>query len=98
MKNFLVKFKESTMSILPVVVIVLMVACTPFFNLKANEIQIFLESALGLIVGVTLFSLGAELSMTPMGEYTGTVLIKTNMKCDAVPFSIYDTNSIKVTT
>lgn len=77
MKNFLVKFKESTMSILPVVVIVLMVACTPFFNLKANEIQIFLESAFGLIVGVTLFSLGAELSMTPMGEYTGTVLIKT---------------------
>ena len=77
MKKFLEKLKEATASILPVVGIVLVVACTPFFNLPQDELIIFVLSAVALIIGVALFSVGAELSMTPMGGYIGTVLVKT---------------------
>ena len=77
MKKLLEKFKESVMSILPVVCIVLLVACTPLFNLTKNELIVFILSAIALIFGVAIFSVGAEMSMSPMGEYIGTVLIKT---------------------
>ena len=77
MKQIFIKLKESAMSILPVAIIVLIVSFTPLFNLSRNELILFITSTILLIIGVTLFNVGAELSMTPMGEYIGTVLIKT---------------------
>lgn len=77
MKQILVKLKESAMSILPVAIIVLIVSFTPLFNLSRSELILFITSTILLIIGITLFNIGAELSMTPMGEYIGTVLIKT---------------------
>ena len=71
------KFKESAMSILPIVGIVIVVSLTPVFTLTAIELQIFIASAFALIVGMTLFNIGAELSMTQMGDYAGTGLMKT---------------------
>ena len=71
------KFKESATSILPVVLIVCLVSLTPLFNINRNELFIFLISAIALIIGMTLFNIGAEFSMTPMGDYAGTGLIKT---------------------
>ena len=77
MKMVIEKFKESAVSILPIVGIVLLVEATPLFDLPSSERYVFLISAVLLIIGMTLFNIGAQLSMTPMGDYTGTGLIKT---------------------
>ena len=77
MKVFLEKLKESAISILPIVVIVFIISLTPLFDLPKSEILVFFVSASLLIIGMTLFNIGAELSMTPMGDYAGTGLIKT---------------------
>lgn len=77
MKLLIAKFKESLMSVLPIVVIVLAISFTPIFTITVFERQVYLLSAVMLIIGMTLFNLGAEFSMTPMGDYAGTGLIKT---------------------
>ena len=77
MKVVVEKFKESSISILPIVAIVFVTSLTPIFYLTLNELYVFLLSAVFLIIGMTLFNIGAELSMTPMGDYAGTGLIKT---------------------
>ena len=77
MKDFIEKLKESAVSILPIVVLVFVISLTKYFTLSSKELLIFLISAILLIVGMTLFNIGAKLSMTPMGDYAGTGLIKT---------------------
>lgn len=71
------KFKESAVSILPIVVIVFLVSLTPIVTISMVELKIFLICSIALIIGMTLFNIGAELSMTPMGDYAGTGLMKT---------------------
>ena len=71
------KFKESLTSILPIVAIVYLLSLTPIFTLSYKEKIVYLLSSVALIIGMTLFNIGAELSMTPMGDYAGSGLIKT---------------------
>ena len=77
MKLVIEKFKESAVSILPIVGIVCILALTPLFNINRDEVVIFIVSSILLIFGMTLFNIGAALSMTPMGEYAGAGLVKT---------------------
>ena len=77
MKVFVAKLKESATSILPIVGIVLLLSFTPVFSIDTFEKIVFLISAVILILGMTLFSIGAELSMMPMGDYAGSGLVKT---------------------
>ena len=77
MKIFIEKLKESAISILPIVLLVFLISLTKNFDLPANELMVFLISAGLLIIGMALFNIGAQLSMTPMGDYAGTGLIKT---------------------
>lgn len=77
MKMFIEKLKESAVSVLPIVLIVFVISLTPLFDLPNNELIVFLVSAVLLVIGMALFNIGAQLSMTPMGDYTGTGLIKT---------------------
>ena len=77
MKDFIEKLKESAVSILPIVFLVFIISLTKYFTLSNEELLIFLISAVLLIIGMTLFNIGAKLSMTPMGDYAGTGLIKT---------------------
>ncbi len=80
-KALRLKLKESLISVLPVVAIVLLAALTPLVELTQKEIIVFLISAVLLILGIGLFNLGADMSMTPMGEYMGTGLTKSrNLK------------------
>ena len=76
LRTLLSKIKESLISVLPVVAIVLILCCTPLVNLTWAEIGVFVVSALLLIVGIGLFNLGADLAMSPMGEYIGSGLTK----------------------
>ena len=70
------KFKESAMSVLPVAILVVILNLTPLISLSLKEITVFLISALFLILGIGMFSLGADLAMTPMGEQVGSGLSK----------------------
>ena len=70
------KLKESLVSVLPVVGIVILIYLTPFVSLTPLELGVFLISAVALVIGIGLFNLGADLAMTPMGELVGAGLTR----------------------
>ena len=70
------KLKESASSVAPVAGLVLVLSLTPWVSFTGMELLVFAVSTLFLILGIGLFSLGADLAMTPMGEYIGTGLSK----------------------
>ena len=76
MTVLLKKIKEALVSVLPVAAIVCLLNLTPLVHFTGLEIGVFLVSAVFLIVGIGLFSMGADMAMTPMGEYTGSGLTK----------------------
>ena len=75
-KSLYSKLKESLTSVLPVGVIVFALSLTPLVTLTGRELWVFGISALMLIVGIGLFNMGADLSMTPMGHFIGEGLTK----------------------
>lgn len=89
-----VKLKEALFSVLPVTLIVILLNFTPLVNVSLTEIIVFTVSALFLTLGIGLFTLGADIAMTPMGEQVGSGLTKTrNLKilllvCFALGFLI----------
>lgn len=70
------KFKEALASILPLSVLVLILSFTPLFDLTGQEFLIFSLSAVFMIIGIALFNIGADFSMTPMGTHIGSGLTK----------------------
>ena len=70
------KLKESVTAVLPVVAIVLALSFT-IAPLTPSILLSFLLGALLVIVGMMFFTLGAEMSMTPMGEKVGARMTKT---------------------
>lgn len=70
------KLKESLISVIPVTVLVLIISFTPLVDFTAKEIIVFIISAFALIIGISLFNLGADISLTPMGEHIGSGLTK----------------------
>ena len=73
---FIGKLKEALISVLPVTLIVILLNLTPLVDFSSKEIAVFSFSAFLLILGIGLFNLGADLAMTPMGEYVGSGLTK----------------------
>lgn len=69
------KFKESFLSVFPIIIIVTVLSFTitpmPFYNMF-----LFLLSSLVLILGITLFNLGVDISLMPIGEHIGSALVK----------------------
>ena len=76
-KILALKIKEALFSVMPVSLIVLAFAFTPFVSLSVNEIIVFAVAAALMVLGIALFNLGADLAMTPMGEHIGEGLTKT---------------------
>ena len=70
------KISEALFSVMPVTLIVIILNFTPLVNLSLNEVLIFSVSATFLILGIGLFTLGADIAMTPMGEHVGSGLTK----------------------
>ena len=68
------KIKEALLSALPITVIVYILAFTPWVNFSQVELVTFTAGAVLLIIGLGLFSLGADLAMTPMGAHVGSGL------------------------
>ncbi|MDO4939544.1 MAG: DUF1538 domain-containing protein [Lachnospiraceae bacterium] len=77
LSNLLEKSKESLISVLPVVVTVIIMYFLPFFSMSVRELLVFLICAVFLIIGISLFNLGADMALTPIGEHVGSGLTKT---------------------
>ena len=70
------KMQESLRSTLPIILIVA-VLCLTIAPLQPDLLLSFLIGSVLIIVGMGLFSLGAEISMTPIGNKIGTSLTRT---------------------
>ena len=68
------KIKEALLSALPITAIVYVLALTPWFDFSKVELITFSAGAVLLVVGLGLFSMGADLAMTPMGSHVGAGL------------------------
>lgn len=73
-KNFFLKLKESAISVMPIIVFVLLLNFTPIINLSVKEVLTFIFASLIIILGIALFNIGADISMTPMGKSVGSGL------------------------
>ena len=75
-KKLLEKGKESLLSTLPIILIVLLLHFT-IAPMTGAVLSLFIFGALFLVVGMSLFNLGADMAMMPMGEIIGENLTKT---------------------
>ena len=67
---------EALYSALPITVLVYLMALTPWFDFSTVELITFTAGAVLLVLGIGLFSMGADLAMTPMGTHVGSGLSK----------------------
>ncbi len=73
--KFKEKLNETLKAVLPIIAIVLLL-CFTIAPISPSILMAFLMGAVLLIVGMMLFTIGVELSMTPMGERVGTTMTK----------------------
>ena len=69
------KISESVSAVLPVTGIVLLLLAT-IVPIPSATLMAFVIGAVLLVVGMGLFTLGAETAMTPMGKYVGSRITK----------------------
>ena len=69
------KLLEALQAVLPIVAIVL-VLCFTIAPVSPSILLCFLLGAVLIVAGIMFFTLGAEMSMTPMGERVGAVLTR----------------------
>ena len=70
------KTKESAYSVLPIVIIVT-VLCLSIVPIGTDLLLCFFIGTVMIVFGMGLFSVGTEISMTPIGNKVGTALTKT---------------------
>jgi len=73
--KFKEKFTETLKAVLPILVIVLFL-CFTIAPIPPSILICFLIGAVLLVVGMLLFNVGVELSMTPIGERVGSIMTK----------------------
>lgn len=78
--DLLKKLKESLLSSLPVIVVVLVIYLVGLITnnsmLSNEELTLFLVSSVFVILGMWLFNAGSEKSMSKIGEYLGSSITK----------------------
>lgn len=74
-KKLAEKWQESIQAVLPVLCIVL-ILCFSVAPVSPSILLCFLMGAILILTGMMFFTLGAEISMTPMGERVGSSLTK----------------------
>lgn len=75
-QNFFSKIKEALLAVLPVTAIVLLIHFT-ILPLPAYILQRMVIGILSLVIGMSFFTLGADVAIMPMGENIGEKLSKT---------------------
>ena len=74
-KKLLEKLKEALLSVMPILVIVLALHFT-IAPLSGSVLALFAVGSVFLVLGMSLFTLGADMAMIPMGEKVGEQLTK----------------------
>lgn len=69
------KWQEAFQAVFPIICIVLLL-CFTIAPVSPSILLCFLVGAVLILVGMMFFTLGAEMSMTPMGERVGSCLTK----------------------
>lgn len=69
------KVKDAFSSVLPISAIVL-ILCFSVVPLQSGTLLSFMVGILMVVVGMGLFTLGADTAMTPIGEYVGTTVMR----------------------
>lgn len=69
------KLKESFFSVIPIIILVLCLNFT-LAPMPLWSVMLFLVSAFLMILGITLFNLGVDMSLIPIGEHIGSSLVK----------------------
>ena len=85
MKN---KFVESFSAVLPITAIVLILSIT-VAPIESGPIVLFLFGVAMLIVGMSLFTMGVDMSMMPMGEGIGATMAKPKNKLLPVTLAFF---------
>ncbi len=91
MRNTVIdKLKESLSSVLPLTAIVLicnfaLAIFSPYGGMPAGMVWQFVIGAVLLIIGMTFFSIGADISMIPMGERVGAHLTRSGKYYILIP-------------
>lgn len=75
LKLLLEKLKESFLSLIPIIFIVLILNFT-IASIPVWSLMLFLVSTFLMILGITLFNLGVDISLIPIGEHIGSSLVK----------------------
>ena len=70
------KLKEALLSVLPVCGLVFLLSLTPWVDLSGHDLAVFGGAAILLVIGIGLFNVGADMAMTPMGQYIGEGLTR----------------------
>ncbi len=73
--KFKEKLTETLKAVFPILAIVLLL-CFTITPIPTSILMTFLIGAVLLIVGMLFFNVGVELSMTPIGERTGSIITK----------------------
>ncbi len=71
----LAKVKESLASVLPIAAIVFLL-CVTIVPVPTDLLMVFVVGVVMVIVGMGMFTLGADLSMTPVGEHIGSAVTR----------------------
>lgn len=82
-KQLLEKLKEALLSVLPVTLIVILLQF--FFPMPTYMLVTFILGAVLLIIGMCLFTLGAETAMMPTAERIGSHLVKSGSYWALIP-------------
>ncbi|PKK88918.1 MAG: DUF1538 domain-containing protein, partial [Tenericutes bacterium HGW-Tenericutes-7] len=71
------KFIDNIKAVLPITLIVLLLHFT-YVPLSSNMLISFLIGSMMIIIGLSLFLVGIDLAITPLGSLTGSTLAKSN--------------------
>ena len=82
------KMMESLKSVLPVAVVVLLL-CFTLTPVSGGMLMTYLAGAVMVVLGMGLFTLGAETAMTPMGEYVGAQMTKSRKIGNIICISLF---------
>lgn len=80
------KIREAAASVLPLAALVILL-CFGFLPVETDVMLSFLVGAGFVIIGIGLFSLGADASMLPIGTKVGTALTKTRKLGTILPIA-----------
>lgn len=82
------KMMESLKSVLPVAVVVLLL-CFSLTPVSGGMLMTYLAGTVMVVLGMGLFTLGAETAMTPMGEYVGAQMTKSRKLRNIICISLF---------